>query len=262
MAYGFYAYIDEAGDEGFTFRDPPDRGSSQWFVLSAVMVRESNRNHEMRELKKFISTLSPAHWSKLHFQRLSHDRRAALSYYLSQRPIRTISICWDKREITDDDRDHTLAASSRLHHYAIRYLIERISWLAWHNAQPGAPIASRLVFSKCKNLRYKVIQQYLTHLRNLPNSIRWDAVDTDNLIIKPSSELLGLKAADAVASSIYRGLELNPHGRTEPTYARHLRSVTYNHNGQLIRYGLKIMPRIPEVQPQHDNRYLWISEYQ
>ena len=32
----YVAYVDEAGDEGFRF----DRGSSAWFVVSAVLIRK------------------------------------------------------------------------------------------------------------------------------------------------------------------------------------------------------------------------------
>lgn len=261
MAYGYYAYIDEAGDEGFTFRDPPDRGSSQWFVLSAVVVRESRRAEEMRALKEFATTITND-WSKLHFRKLEHERRAALSHYLSQRPIRIISICWNKRAITEDDQEHTLDQTSRLHHYAIRYLVERISWLAWFRREPNRPIPCRLVFAKCKNLRYQPLRDYLTHLKSLDTRIRWAAIDTGNILVKPSTELVGLKMADAAASGVYRGLELDRHGRTEPTYCRHFRPITYSHNGDFLRYGLKIMPAIPPVEPDFDNRYSWIAEYE
>jgi len=36
----FIAFIDEAGDEGFKFKDWPERASSEWFVLAACIVRE------------------------------------------------------------------------------------------------------------------------------------------------------------------------------------------------------------------------------
>lgn len=37
----YIVYIDESGDEGFKFQDG-EKGSSRWFVLSAVVVRKVN----------------------------------------------------------------------------------------------------------------------------------------------------------------------------------------------------------------------------
>jgi hypothetical protein len=37
----FVAYVDESGDEGFVF-NADDGGSSRWFVLSAVVIRQVN----------------------------------------------------------------------------------------------------------------------------------------------------------------------------------------------------------------------------
>ena len=261
MAYGFYAYIDEAGDQGFTFRDPPDRASSQWFVLSAVVMRENTRGSEARAFGEFAKTVSQQHWSKLHFRYLRHERRAAMTRYLSQRSIRVISICWNKKTITEDDRDHTLHDKTRLCHYCIRYLVERISWLARDNCETRDAMVCRLVFSKCKNLRYSFIQDYLRVLNCSTTTIHWPAIDIEKFIVKPPSELHGLQMADAVSSSIYRGLELDPHGRAEPTYARHLRPITYKRGNNYLTYGLKIMPRVPPVEPQYDNRYEWINDY-
>lgn len=220
----------------------------------------------MRAFREFATTVSKKHWSKLHFRELPHERRSALSLYLSRRPIKISSVCWNKRELMDDDREHTLNVKTRLYHYTIRYLLERISWLCRDaRPSPGNPIC-RLVFAKCKNMKYAGIQNYLRRLQAGEGDddirINWPTIDIENIIVKPSSELLGLQIADCVASSVYQGLELNPHGRTEPTYVRHLRRRTYHRGNNYTTYGMKIMPRIPTVEPQYDDRYSWILEYQ
>ena len=38
MARTFVAFIDEAGDEGFFIVPRPDKKSSEWFLMSAVVV--------------------------------------------------------------------------------------------------------------------------------------------------------------------------------------------------------------------------------
>lgn len=41
MTHSFVAYIDESGDEGFTFLEDGS-GSSRWLVLSALVMRKEN----------------------------------------------------------------------------------------------------------------------------------------------------------------------------------------------------------------------------
>ncbi len=219
----------------------------------------------MREFVEFAKTVSNKHWSKLHFRELPHERRAAITRYLSRRPIKVSSVCWNKRELMEDDREHTLHIKARLYAYTIRYLLERISWLCRDATPAPENPACRLVFAKCKNLKYDAILDYLRRLRAGDEDddvrVHWPSVDVDNLVVKPSSELVGLQIADVIASSVHKGLELDPHGRTEPTYVRHLQRRTYNRNGNYRAYGMKIMPRIPPVEPQYDNRYDWLAEY-
>ena len=94
------------------------------------------------------------------------------------------------------------------------------------------------------------------------SSVRWHAIDRTKFLVRPSSELLGLKIADIVASGLYRGLELGEYGLTEPTYARHIRDITYHFKGRYLIYGLKFMPVVPAVEPDRDDRYSWIAAYQ
>ena len=64
------AYIDEAGDEGFV------DGASQWFVISAVVVKK-----EMdRDVARVIDDIKARLWGTvtrqpLHWVRLKHDKK-------------------------------------------------------------------------------------------------------------------------------------------------------------------------------------------
>ena len=257
---GFTAFIDESGDEGFKFREPPNRGSSQWFIISAIVVRNRNISQEMRNLKEHLSTVYKGHWSKIHFKSLSHEQRSSITNYLSSRPFRVISICWNKKELALGGR-HTLDQQSRLHHYSIRYLMERLSWLSHFNTEYGDPKPLVPIFSKCKNLKYDNLRTYVNLLKTTDTQIRWKAIDFDNMKVLQSSDNLGLKAADVVASGISRGLELNIHQLCESAHCRHLKRITYNHKGRYLNYGLKIMPRVPGIESERDYRYKWINDY-
>ncbi|HWE01892.1 MAG TPA: DUF3800 domain-containing protein [Tepidisphaeraceae bacterium] len=47
MPESFIVYIDESGDDGFKF-NTGGSGSSEWFILSAVVIRARN-DHMIRE---------------------------------------------------------------------------------------------------------------------------------------------------------------------------------------------------------------------
>ncbi|MGH6818058.1 MAG: DUF3800 domain-containing protein, partial [Methylovirgula sp.] len=53
---GYIAYIDESGDDGLG--NPGDsRGASEWLVMSAVVIRESNEPDALQWLKTIIEKL-------------------------------------------------------------------------------------------------------------------------------------------------------------------------------------------------------------
>jgi hypothetical protein len=71
MAESFIVYIDESGDEGFKFV-PGGGGSSDWFVLSAVVIRSHN-DHMIREsLAGVRRQLKRRDKFPLHFRNLRH----------------------------------------------------------------------------------------------------------------------------------------------------------------------------------------------
>ena len=55
--HAFHAYIDESGDEGFVFRDYPGRASSEWFVLSACIVRVRNLPIIARQIRATLDRI-------------------------------------------------------------------------------------------------------------------------------------------------------------------------------------------------------------
>ncbi len=81
----FVAYIDEAGDEGFKF----GKGSSEWFVLGAAILRRATEMPEIKLIDDVRTRLNrgraadrqfPAK-KALHFRDLQHDVR---KYYASK----------------------------------------------------------------------------------------------------------------------------------------------------------------------------------
>lgn len=80
MTATFTVFVDESGDEGFKFGN----GTSEWFVLSAVIVR-SARELELVALTNGIKTrLNKLPLKKpLHFRRLKHEQKVLFADQIS-----------------------------------------------------------------------------------------------------------------------------------------------------------------------------------
>lgn len=257
--HSFHAFIDESGDDGFVFKDPPERASSEWFVSSAVVVRDTLRVPLSNEINKTIVAFEKKRGGVLHFTRLQHDQRKFAAQALGGLNVRVIHVCINKRRLA---LGHGMAQERRLHHYSIRLLLERISWLCRDNAKPGEGDGRcKLNFSRCKNLSYEDVSDYLSVLKATQTSISWASLDTGAFNVRNHEESIWLRLADIAASGIAKGLELGEHGLCEDSYARLLRPVAYKHNGKCMNYGLKFLGPPPSVEKERDNRYSWLSLY-
>lgn len=60
-----------------------------------------------------------------------------------------------------------------------------------------------------------------------------------------AKERMGLQVADAVASALYRKLNVDDYGNTEPIYFEMLKPILYKHlDKRLEGYGLKYYPSL------------------
>jgi len=255
----FHAYIDESGDDGFIFKPWPDRASSEWFVVSACVVRDVTHTAASGLLHAAFDPIERVRGAPIHFAKLSHEQRVATAHAIGQLPVRLISVCFNKPALP---AGHTLSGNRRLYFYAVRYLLERISWLAREKAPLSAGDGTcRLHFSHCKGLSYAEMFSYLGRLQNDNTQIAWRYVDTAHPTIKAHVDSIWLRATDCVASGFARGLELTREGFCEDRYARLMKPRVYSHNHRIWSYGLKITPYPPAVESHRDNRYAWLADF-
>src|SRR5579863_10724023 len=122
MAHQFNVYIDESGDEGFVFDEFP-KGSSKWFVISALIVHkdfDKNLRDAAASIRKTIG-FAPKH--TLHFADLNHERRVHIVEKIASLPICVTNVIVHKQEIQKPEIFK--AAAFRLYFYATRLLLER-----------------------------------------------------------------------------------------------------------------------------------------
>src|ERR1700674_1880934 len=121
MSGSFVAYVDEAGDDGFTPK------SSEWFVLSALIT---NKADHAATLQAFVDPvrirLNKPVKKPLHFRKIRHHQKVPYIAQLAGASLAAINILVHKPSLSEPE---TFGEEHRLYHYAVRLLVERISWL-------------------------------------------------------------------------------------------------------------------------------------
>jgi Protein of unknown function (DUF3800) len=114
----YIVYIDESGDDGFAFP-----GSSEWFVLSATAI---GHEHHKSVLRRLEEDLAKAGWQagrSLHFKQLKHGHRVFLATQVAALAFTATSVLVHKPSLRGE-----FQTSKRLYNYAVRLLLERVSW--------------------------------------------------------------------------------------------------------------------------------------
>lgn len=251
MTCSFIAYVDESGDEGFTFNEDGS-GSSRWFVLSAAVFRRANEASALSALRGARAILSWEPKKPFHFSSMKHEQRLVLLHAIAKIGFRTVSIISYKPDIPDVERYQ--ANKCLLYRYLTRLLIERISWLCRdkHHPADGEGLVD-LVFSDRASMSYDHMRGYINLLRQQSEagagvSIHWPAINMANLRAVAHAQLAGLQIADAVATSHLYGVRLSRLGVADPSYMHLLRGHVYRHKGNHFGYGVKFLSRLDSLQ--------------
>jgi hypothetical protein len=255
----FVAYVDESGDEGFVFGG----GSSEWFVLSAVITRRASDLDAVRLVDDVRARLGRSPKKALHFRDLRHEHRLLYVDAIARANLRTASVLMHKPSLLEPEK---FGDRYRLYFYAVRYLLERVSWYCRdHRTTTDAGDGSlELVFSNRSSMAYAELRDYLAHLKALTGPldvrIEWGVVKETQVTSLSPGRLMGLQIVDAVAGSLFYALEPSQYGFTEDRYARMLKPVVYHHKGRYLGYGLKFWPR-DAGQLLGEERYQWIRDH-
>jgi len=255
MSVSFVAYVDESGDEGFEFK----RGSSEWLVVSAAVFRKETEREEVKLVREVCELLKKAGGRALHFADLTHVQRVAYVERVSKAQMRCISVAVHKSSLNEPEVFQ--AEKRRLYVYAVRYLVERVSWFCREMRKRNDPGdgTAEIVFSHRRGMSYENIRVYLDMLKTRPTQIHWNAIKTCQIRALPHEQRMGLQVADAVASSIFQGLEKNRFGHTEGRYATTLAPVIWRRKGKCRGYGLKIWPKEAEPKLELDGQHAWLN---
>lgn len=266
----FLAYFDECGDEGFQFREPHRKGSSEWFILGAVLHQRSDRAAIIRHHEAFRQRYrKDTNWH-FHFAKAHHDERIGYVEHMCEMPHVCMSVAVHKPSLKNTE---AFQWPYYLYFYTARLLLERVSWYVRDHGPKNDTEDGRawLVFSSRRGLRKADVEEYLTRLQRWSsltsrlrllnqNSIHWPAIATEHVQVVENKTYTGLQMADAVASAVGRAFERSAFGHTEPRYVETLKPRLYKSRGSYFSYGIKIFPRLTDELSSED-RFSWAQKF-
>jgi len=263
----FRAYIDESGDEGFKFRSADDeQASSDWFVLAAFITRKKTDIETVKIIDQLRRELKLHPRKHVHWKKFKHSQKVRYAQIITGLQTRVIGICAHKPSLLEPEK---FRQRYRLYFYAVRYLVERISWLARDRYNPGkwgGDGKVELLFSNRQGMSYDEMREYLRLLERQKESgqdirIEFDRIPIDKLKTQTPGRSMGLQLADAVAGIFFNALERDNFGNTEPRYLNIISPVLYRNQAVVKGNGFKIVPREALLMLQTEESLKWLTEF-
>lgn len=249
---GYCAFIDEAGDDGLK------ESASDWFILSAVVMRASNEQLILDWIREIKAPMKGQQRSELHFQTLSPGMRERACEMIAGLPIRHFTVVSHKRNMIGyrNPRVERYHGGHRpfLHPWLLKVLLERVSHFCagrtlgdYGDVRPvRIDIAKRWGFSLQQFKAYLTLAKMKSTANRtfLPGDLAWNVVDWRMVRMAPAVAVPGLQIADVVASSFHAAVDLRGRGKCEPHYAKILRPrLAVNRQGSSADYGVMVWPR-------------------
>jgi hypothetical protein len=233
MSSSFVVYIDESGDEGFAF----GKGSSEWFVLSAVVTLKPEDLEIVRLVDRVRIRLKRPEHKPLHFRDLRHEHRIALVAEIASASLRVVSLLVHKPSLAN--RGDLLGHN--LYFQAVAHLLEGIASLCRVARPRAGDGTAEILFSNRSGMSYDDLKVFLRN--KVTNNeldgtfFRWDRIHT-----QAPGRRMGLQIADAVATGFFKAVELTEYGFTEDRYARILKPVLFRRDSIYLGCGLRFWP--------------------
>lgn len=254
------AYIDESGDEGWRKVGLRSQGakdaSSEWLILAAAVshtemdARNMRVIDQLRAETKKTQSRKPLKWRALEND---HYKKRCVADVLGEQS----SLLYSVAALWKPGLEKTapgLRKPGYLYHLTGRYLIERLSWLAW-NRSGSSRRKVNLLFESRQQTSYADLEAYVRKIEADPDASIEDGSIGEVKPVNPS--IKGAQVADLVAGAVQDALEPNHRGDIEPDYLKRIRPRLYCKTGKdVLKYGLKIFP--PEAL--QESRYSWLGD--
>lgn len=247
----YYAYIDEAGDEGFgKLRNLATRGGqSTWLMIGAIIVTEENDKLLPAWRDELRAKFPQKRHDHLHWANLNHDQRVVVAQGLADKKLGVALTMSHKVTIPGSLREAQFKKPQFLYNYLVRWLLERLITACQAHAAPEAA-RLHLTFSRRRGTDYIYMRDYLRKLANKQDVVKaprvtdWAVLDIEKIKVENHAKRAGLQLADCATSAFFNALEPNQFGNTEPAYAMRLARNLLHTSGKVQGEGLTVVPNI------------------
>lgn len=267
----YIAYIDEAGDPGLKRVKPLDpNGSSEWLILSAVVVRASREAEVVQWGRDFVKLAGSRQSQQVHFRKLQENAQIAVCERFSTLPLRAFVVASNKKNMKNWRNPFAEAMALTLigklgryqwfYYWISRVLLEKVTDYVYRRSmrELGRPGLLKIEFSERGGIRYDEIDEYYKLLRMHDisrtqfidyGSVNWDVVDRKLINAYPHNSRAGLVLPDIVASSFFAACDKHDRGKPpnplsafklDPRMARRVGGLDARPAG----YGVKLMPKM------------------
>lgn len=213
--------------------------SSPFFILAAVVVPD-DRDADLRaERDKLCVALDRPIGTVLHWAEniKRHEQRKFVASALGSQDYVTLSyVIVDKARLRASGGAQGLKDHTAMYNYAIRRLLERLSWLI--RDSHGEAI---LTFAAIRRFPYHRLTDYLDLLKLVGTTIHWPAFRGDPRILQQNQSDL-LQVADIAAGILSAAIVPDRFGDLEPTYLARVRDRIYRRGPAAITsYGMNVV---------------------
>ena len=266
IPYHYVAYIDESGDDGLKrIRPIDDQGSSEWMMLSAVVVKATRETEVESWVRDIIDGLWRHNRSDIHFKDLSPNKKRVVCEQMAALSARYFVVCSNKKNMRGYKNPFAEIIPSRNWFYCwmSRILLERVTdFVEWRSIKDyGEPKKLRVEYSIRGGLSYSQMNAYYPWLKMtgptenlyLPmGNLRWSVMDSNLLKIYAHQERAGLQLADVVASAFFKAADTHNTGGCDPRFAKLLapRMARYRDrpSNLVSGYGVKLLPSLSKAK--------------
>lgn len=238
----FRVYVDEAGNRTISPK------SDRYFVASAVIVHDDGTSGSFNEqCRAGLASMKPGLGRRphhvLHFNKLKKHRREPAAQAVAALPLARIVNVIICKDLIGQERApgqmSYLANPDPMYLWALRLLLERVSWYARDHQRQD----TILTFSHVRGLNPQLLHSYRRALEQAPPEkdvrIEWPLLANHPFRVASPATVDLLQLADTTASSVFQAVEP---GKDGPAYVRALRPQLMRGAGPITTYGLKVFP--------------------
>lgn len=259
--YDYVAYIDESGDQGLQRVKPIDpQGSSEWLVVSAVLIRKENEAGAPQWVSDMVGKLDSPQLRTIHFRKLDPPwRKKIVCEEMAALPLRCFAVCSNKKNMRGYENPFAAQVPSQNWFYCwlTRVLLEKVTHFVAADSRRRYHEVRRvkLVYSRAGGLRYGQMAAYYEWIRQrrIGNNqvlfwgdLEYDTIHSHLLEVRDQFSEPPLALADIVASAFFKACDKHDTGGCDIEFAQclspRMAKIPNTKFGRVSGYGVKLLP--------------------